>query len=156
MLDPLRPIACQKAREAVSLRLDGELSELGSARLAAHLHRCEECCAHADELEAVATRLRAAPLERLGAAVALPVVRRSRTSWSPRAATAAAAAVVVAGSLFVGHNIRGPASSTSLTSSPGRSAAAPVNSARRRLQLLSLLPSSDRRLINAHATRWAA
>ena len=34
---------CDRAREWVSLELDGELSELGAARLDAHLVRCAAC-----------------------------------------------------------------------------------------------------------------
>ncbi|HKT44939.1 MAG TPA: zf-HC2 domain-containing protein, partial [Gaiellaceae bacterium] len=70
------PSECQRAREAVSARLDGELSELGSARLSAHLRACAACAAYALEVAAVATRLRMAPLEQPSVPVALPARRR--------------------------------------------------------------------------------
>jgi predicted anti-sigma-YlaC factor YlaD len=147
------PTACQNAREAVSLRLDDELSELGSARLAAHLRACDDCCAYADEVGAVAARLRAAKLEHPGTAVALPAPRRSRTPWLTGAAAAAVAAVVAAASVYVGQSMRGPAS---LSASQGRSLAVHVDSAQRWRQLLALIPPSDRELIDLHTTRWAA
>ena len=63
MLLPALPRGCQQAREAVSLRLDGELSELGTTRLASHLRQCEACSAYAAEVEAIANGLRTAPFE---------------------------------------------------------------------------------------------
>jgi predicted anti-sigma-YlaC factor YlaD len=114
MLTPVPPTACQRAREAVSIQLDGELSELGSARLSAHLRECEACASYALELAALTTRLRMAPLEQPGIDVALPPRRRR-----PALQIAAAAAAVVAAaatSLAVGHAVssRGnPAATTS-------------------------------------------
>lgn len=96
MLDPLPPIACQKAREAVSLQLDGELSELGSLRLATHLRRCEACSAHALELTATLDLLRSAPLEQLAF-----VLQPRRRASSARIMTVAATAVAVATGLFL-------------------------------------------------------
>src|SRR5436305_1138715 len=96
MLDPLPPIACQKAREAVSLQLDGELSELGSLRLATHLRRCEACSAHALELSATLDLLRSAPLEQLAF-----VLQPRRRASSARIMTVAATAVAVATGLFL-------------------------------------------------------
>jgi len=150
---PATPTACLKAREAVSLQLDDELSELGSARLAAHLRRCERCSAYAQELAAVAAGLRAAPLEQPSAPVAMPAQWRRRAPWMPAAAAAAAVAALAAGSLLLGPIKHRPAS---LTVSPGRSASAQIDSAERWRQLLALIPPSDRRLIDLHATRWAA
>ena len=147
---PAKPTACHKAREAVSLQLDGELSELGSARLAAHLRGCGDCSSYARELAAIAVQLRDAPLERPGAVVSLPAARRSR-AW-PRAGVAGLAAAVAAGSMFVGYTIR---RSAPPTASPVRSLAAHVDSAERWRQLLSLLPPSDRRLADLRPTRWA-
>jgi predicted anti-sigma-YlaC factor YlaD len=83
---------CERAREAASLRLDGELSEFEQALLGAHLARCEPCGSFAAELEAVTMRLRTAPLERLEQPVVLPARRRT---WSRRPAEAAAAAAVM-------------------------------------------------------------
>jgi len=103
MLTPVPPSDCQRAREAVSVQLDGELSELGSARLSAHLRDCDACTAYALEVAAVATRLRAAPLERPRVGIALPA-RRRRPGL--QIAAAAAVAVAAASSLAVGHALR--------------------------------------------------
>ena len=59
MLTPIPPTECSRARESMSAQLDGELSELGSARLSAHLRECPECTAYALEMGAIAARLRA-------------------------------------------------------------------------------------------------
>jgi predicted anti-sigma-YlaC factor YlaD len=103
MLTPVPPSDCQRAREAVSVQLDGELSELGSARLSAHLRECDACTAYALEAAAIATRLRAAPLERPQVGIALPA-RRRRAGL--QIAAAAAVAVAAASSLAVGHALR--------------------------------------------------
>jgi len=105
MLTPVPPSDCQQAREAVSARLDGELSEIGSARLAAHLRACDACAAYAFEVSAISTRLRMAPLEQPGIAVALP--RHRRRPGLQIAAAAAAVLVAAASSLAVGHALRG-------------------------------------------------
>jgi len=103
MLTPVPLSDCQRARESVSAQLDGELSELGSARLSAHLRGCEACTAYALELASIATRLRAAPLERPGTGIALPA-RRRRAGL--QIAAAAAVAVAAASSLALGHALR--------------------------------------------------
>jgi predicted anti-sigma-YlaC factor YlaD len=112
MLTPVPPSECQRAREAVSVQLDGELSELGSARLTAHLRECDACRAYALELAAVASRLREAPLERPEAQMRVPA--RRRRSALQLAAVAAAAVAVAASSLALGHEL-GPGSGTSTT-----------------------------------------
>ena len=97
MLTPVPPSDCDRAREAVSAQLDGELSELGSARLAAHLRECPACSAYAFEVAAVATRIRSAPLERPGDRIHLRRPRRSATRATVVAV--AAALLLVAGAL---------------------------------------------------------
>jgi ferric-dicitrate binding protein FerR (iron transport regulator) len=92
---------CDRAREWVSLRVDGELSELEGALLEAHLKRCAGCREFADDLAGLTGALRAAALDPLTAPIMLP--RRTRVSLRAFQATAAAAAVVLAaglGSLF--------------------------------------------------------
>ena len=59
----IRPLDCERARAHASLRLDGQLSELGSARLDAHLTGCAACRAYAAGIAGVTAELRAAPLE---------------------------------------------------------------------------------------------
>jgi anti-sigma factor RsiW len=103
MLTPMPPSECERARKAVSAQLDGELTEIGSARLSAHLRGCGGCTAYALEVAAIATRLRAAPLERPRVGVALPSRRRPGLQI---AAAAAAVLVAAASSLALGHALR--------------------------------------------------
>jgi anti-sigma factor RsiW len=93
---------CDRAREWASLRLDGELSELESALLAAHVERCVDCRAFTDDVDAATAALRDAQLEPLTAPVVLPR-RTARARTRALQASAAAALVVTAaglGSLF--------------------------------------------------------
>jgi predicted anti-sigma-YlaC factor YlaD len=93
-----KPQLCERARAWASLRTDGELSELESALLDAHLSRCEPCRTFAQGAEDVAVALRAAPLERPPAPVLIP--RQARRTGL-RALQLAAAAVVVVSAGFV-------------------------------------------------------
>lgn len=84
---------CTRTREWVSLRLDDELSELEEAQLQAHLARCVECAAYAEDVGRTTRALRAAPHELLSRPLELP--RRVRVRVPFRVAQAAAAAAVV-------------------------------------------------------------
>ena len=106
MLTPVPPTDCMLARESASARLDNELSELENARLDAHLRGCAECLAYAEEIGAIAVRLRAAALERPAERIVLPRRRVFSGARLQAAVAAAAVAVVaaVAGSSFtLGH-----------------------------------------------------
>lgn len=96
----VRQPACDRARTWVSLRLDGELSELEGVLLDAHLERCDGCRAAAAAVVGVTNAIRLAPPEALPTPVAVP---RARRRGSRRAFFGAAAAtltlVVVATSL---------------------------------------------------------
>jgi predicted anti-sigma-YlaC factor YlaD len=107
MIPPGIPGACQKAREAMSLQLDGELSEVGAAGLAAHLRECGACAACAGELSAITSRLRATPLE---SPTRLPLLRRA--GRPARAATAMAAVAVVSGLTITVGSLRSDHSNT--------------------------------------------
>lgn len=115
MLTAVPPSDCQRAREAVSAQLDGELSELGSARLSAHLRECDACAAYALDLASISTRLRTAPLERPQTSVELPARRRPALQL---AAVAAAVVAVAASSLALGHALgsSGPSAPTATRS----------------------------------------
>ena len=54
---------CETARQCVSLRLDGELSELEEAMLRRHVAGCADCRTFEEATESFTTRLRSAPLE---------------------------------------------------------------------------------------------
>jgi anti-sigma factor RsiW len=101
MLTPIPPTECSRARESTSAQLDGELSELGSARLSAHLRDCPACAAYALELGAIAARLRAAALEQPARPIELP--QRLRRFQVTARAAAAAVAVAAGASLALGH-----------------------------------------------------
>jgi len=114
MLNLVPPNECLRARESVSARLDGELSELGAARLAAHLRTCADCRGYAAELEQVTGLLRAAPLAVPEVEIALPA--RRRIASLQIAAVAAAAVAVAAGSSFALGRALGTGGSSTATS----------------------------------------
>ena len=94
---------CERAREWISLDVDDELSELGRARLRAHLARCPACAEAARALRTLATMLADAPLEQPALEMELRPHRRfglARVYAAAAVAVAAgAAACVLAGSL---------------------------------------------------------
>jgi predicted anti-sigma-YlaC factor YlaD len=94
---------CEQPREAISRRLDGELSELDRARLDAHLEHCASCRRLQAELRSVTTLLRAAPVEQPDFDVRLP--RRRHVSVRMMQAGAAAVAVVVVAGLSTVHGL---------------------------------------------------
>src|SRR5262249_42820807 len=101
--------ACARIGELVSLELDGELSELESARLDSHLLHCAQCASLKSELAGLTAALRWAPLERPPGPISLP--RRPRFSLRPLQIGAAAATVAVAAGLAgLGGTVLGHAS----------------------------------------------
>lgn len=112
MLTPVPPIACLRAREAVSARLDGELCELDVVRLEQHLGGCSACARFAAEAAGLVRELRTAALV---PAPAAPFVPRER--YRVRVSFAAAAAVMLvsaaSGSLFLVGRLVGSTSSGS-------------------------------------------
>ena len=104
MITPIPPTECSRARESMSAQLDGELSELGSAHLSAHLRDCSACTAYALELGAIATRLRTAPLEQPQRPIALP---QRRLLFPVTARVAAASVAVAAGVALALGNLAG-------------------------------------------------
>lgn len=95
------PHNCDRARAWVSLKLDGEISELEGFMLESHLARCEVCRAFAADSVAFTEALRTAELEPLERPVSLPAARRSmRRAVQFGAAAALVAASVGLGSLF--------------------------------------------------------
>jgi predicted anti-sigma-YlaC factor YlaD len=87
---------CERARNRVSLGLDGELSEVEQALLRAHVGRCAACAGFASDLDRLTQELRRAPLER-PAADAVPVRRRGTGRRVLQLGAAAAAIVLAAG-----------------------------------------------------------
>jgi predicted anti-sigma-YlaC factor YlaD len=100
---------CERARAWSSLRTDGELSELESALLDAHLGRCEPCRSFAHGAEAVAAALRSAAL--LPAAPVVVVPLRARRTGIRALQVAAAVAVVVSAGIVAA--VTGPSGNAS-------------------------------------------
>jgi predicted anti-sigma-YlaC factor YlaD len=92
-----------RARESVSARLDGELSELEAAGLDNHLRACAECSAFARELHALSAELCAAPLEQPKITVFAPARRRPLVRLQTAVAAAAIVAVAAGSSFAVGR-----------------------------------------------------
>jgi predicted anti-sigma-YlaC factor YlaD len=93
-----RSVVCDRVRGQVSLRLDGELSQLESRMVDAHLARCADCREFAAGITDVTEALRSAPLERLLRPVAVRRLRRASVSRA-QVSMVAAVAVAVLGAL---------------------------------------------------------
>jgi anti-sigma factor RsiW len=90
------PRSCDRVREQVSLELDGELSQLEQVILERHLTRCAACAEYRNEVAAITSRLREAPLEQPDWVFTLPR-RRSGTLRAVQVAAAAATIAVAVG-----------------------------------------------------------
>ena len=96
-----RSWACDRARQAVSLHLDGELSQLERALLERHLDRCSACAEFAADASALTQELRVAPLVRLERPIELPLRRRVGYGFRHAGALATAASVAATALLAV-------------------------------------------------------
>ncbi len=105
MLRLIPPSDCSRAREFVSCRIDGELSELEAAGLDDHLRDCAECSAYARELHALATELRAAPLQRPNITVFVATRHRPLVRLQTVAAAAAIVALAAGSSFAIGRAV---------------------------------------------------
>jgi anti-sigma factor RsiW len=85
----------------VSLRLDGELSQLEGALLERHLDRCPACAEFAADASALTRELRAAPPVRLGRPIELPLRHRVGYGFRHAGVWAAAASVAATALLAV-------------------------------------------------------
>src|SRR5262245_43311006 len=88
-----RSLVCDRVRSQISLGLDGELSQLETRMIAAHLARCADCAAFEEDVRAFTSELRAAPMEQLQRPI--EVVGRPRRAL-PRIQIGVAAAFAVA------------------------------------------------------------
>jgi len=100
MLTLLPPGDCDRARQAASVALDGELSELEAVFLDAHRRDCAACDAFAAELGSLALTLRAAKPEPLPHPLVFHRPRRRARSLSLAVAVGAAAATGALGFVF--------------------------------------------------------
>ena len=83
---------CVPARQQISLRLDGELSEFEEDLLEAHLRVCGHCRSYASEVAGTTAALRAAPLEK---SIPVQLPRRHRRRVSAVGAFSVAATITV-------------------------------------------------------------
>jgi predicted anti-sigma-YlaC factor YlaD len=105
MLTPVPPTDCMRAREAASLRLDGELSELDGLFLGLHLRECGPCRAYAREIAAITGELRSAALEQPGIRIFTPRRQRSRLPFQSVAVAAVGLVAAVGASFAIGRSI---------------------------------------------------
>jgi putative zinc finger protein len=91
----MQPRNCDRARAWVSLRLDGEISEIEDALLDAHLRRCASCREFEESVRGAVVVLRAQPLEQIDHAVVVAGRRRVPVRLGAVASVAAVAAAVV-------------------------------------------------------------
>jgi ferric-dicitrate binding protein FerR (iron transport regulator) len=112
-----RPLLCDRTREWVALRLDGDLSEFETALMTAHLERCASCRAFRIEVEAITAGIRSAPFVPLPRPTAVP---QPRPVPARRVQLLVAAVVVLAAAALGGllGTLRG--------SPPERGVAAPI------------------------------
>jgi predicted anti-sigma-YlaC factor YlaD len=94
-----RAMLCDRTREWVALRLDGELSEFETAIMRPHLERCASCRAFADDVAAIAKEIRSTPYEPVPRPVAISAPRRFGIPLRHVQVAAAAALVLVAAGL---------------------------------------------------------
>jgi anti-sigma factor RsiW len=94
---PRHNVICERGREWISLRLDGELSELAEKMLESHLARCAGCRAFEADVVGTTELIRSTPLEALEQPLSLPRGRRLLLTTRRISAAAAAAAVMVLG-----------------------------------------------------------
>jgi anti-sigma factor RsiW len=87
---------CERIRGYAAWSVDGELSEVEAAALAAHLATCSACNAYAASLEEAARLVRQTPLEDLEFPIVLPS-RRLRFARTIQVGAAAAAVAAVVG-----------------------------------------------------------
>ena len=123
MLTPVPSSDCDRAREAASACLDGELSELEAAQFAAHRRACPACDVFAIQLAALTTSLRQAPLVEPSRPLLLGRLRRPARLLPVRAAAGLAAAAAVL-SFVAGQAIRpsahGSATAVTAAQTPAR------------------------------------
>ncbi len=108
-IDPLiQGDLCDRAREWVSLRLDGELSDLEEELLERHLDLCDDCRAFEADVRWSTDVLRLTPHERPERRLTLPA--RPAGLVTRRRLTAVAAAAALALGALIGAMVERPAS----------------------------------------------
>jgi predicted anti-sigma-YlaC factor YlaD len=111
---------CRRARELVSLSLDGELGSLERRRLERHMRECVVCRRRGAEMEAITLMLRCAPLERPSLSFLTHRSRRLHLLRAGAVAAVLAVAALGAGSLqgSAGRGIDGLAPVVNVSGTP--------------------------------------
>ena len=91
---------CEHTHASISAALDGELPELESLRVRAHLHACDVCREFEASAQFSTTALRLAPMESLTRPLALPSRRKRALGVRVPSAAAAAVLMVAFGGVF--------------------------------------------------------
>ena len=99
----MRPLACDRSRAWISLRLDDELSRFEHVLLGAHMAMCRDCRRFADDVDWQTQAIRSAGFERLTSPVTVPT--RHGWRWPALGVSTAAVAASLA-ALAIG--LRGP------------------------------------------------
>jgi predicted anti-sigma-YlaC factor YlaD len=86
--------ACERARQWISLRADGELSDFEGFMLAAHQRRCAECRAFGESVDVMSAALREATQEPFLQRIEVPPRRRLSAVSSLQIGSAAAVATL--------------------------------------------------------------
>jgi anti-sigma factor RsiW len=94
-----RSVVCDRVRAQISLRLDGELSQLESLMLVSHLARCAECREFEASVITVTHDLRSAPLEPVPHPIVVRRHRRRANVARMQVGIAAAMAIAVLGAV---------------------------------------------------------
>lgn len=104
---------CERARQWVSIELDGELSTFERVLLRAHLAHCSSCSEFRAETSGLTHALRSAPLEQLEQPIAIGRMRRRLGLRLAPAAAAMAVAFVGIGSILATSAVRSSSVATS-------------------------------------------
>jgi predicted anti-sigma-YlaC factor YlaD len=96
-----RTTPCERTRRSISLRLDGEISDLEEAALCRHLERCAACGALAEELVGLTELLRATPFSEPRRSIVPERARGRRRQPARRRVGVALAFAATVGSAFV-------------------------------------------------------
>lgn len=133
---------CREGRELLSLRLDGELSELEEARLDAHLAACPDCRTYEAQVIGATRLLRSAELEPVTRPIVLPQRRRLQLrSLQVGAAAAVVAVAAVLGTLVGPLRSHQPSSSLAIVLAP-RGDDHSDQRAQKQVRRLQMVPSS--------------
>jgi hypothetical protein len=109
----MRPLACDRSRAWISLRLDDELSKFEHLLLGAHLAVCRDCRRFEDDVEWQTRSLRAVALEPVTRPITIPAAR----SWR-RPALGVSTAAVAASIAALAIGFHGPSTPRPADSAP--------------------------------------